>query len=238
MRKYWNFTKGVLMLLLLLFLYAFTSHQSNARPLASLNIDFVEENTLFISKENLDKMLIQNNTYVQCVARDVLDLKALESKISTHSMIEKAEVYIDIKGNLSIEVEQRKPLARVVSNPQFYIDQKGKIMPLSAEFTARVLLVHGLVQESNLESVYTLLKAVDSDSFLKLYTTDVIVDGKGEISMRLRDCSFEILIGDLRNLHQKIANFKAFYQKSKKEKTLENYKTVNLKFDQQVVGIK
>ena len=226
------------MLWLLFFLYAFTSHQSNARQFASLNIDFVGENTLFVSKENLDKMLIQNNTYVKCIARNALDLEALESKISSHSMVEKAEVHINIKGDLNIEVEQRKPLARVVSNPSFYIDQKGKIMPLSAEFTARVLLVHGLVQESNLGPIYALLKVIDSDSFLKLYTTDIWIDKKGEISMRLRDCKFDILIGSIRNIKQKMANFKAFYQKAKKEKILENYKTVNLKFYQQVVGIK
>ena len=53
-------------------------------------------------------------------------------------------------------------------NHKSLIDQKGKIMPLSAEFTARVLLVHGLVQESNLGPIYALLKVIDSDSFLKL----------------------------------------------------------------------
>jgi cell division protein FtsQ len=56
--------------------------------------------------------------------------------------------------------------------------------------------------------------------------------------MRTRDCSFEILIGDLNRLDQKIINFKAFYQKAKKDSLLKDYKQVNLKFNQQVVGIK
>jgi cell division protein FtsQ len=37
---------------------------------------------------------------------------------------------------------------------------------------------------------------------------------------------------------RKITNFKAFYQKAKKDSLLKRYKRVNLKFNQQVVGIK
>jgi cell division protein FtsQ len=65
-----------------------------------------------------------------------------------------------------------------------------------------------------------------------------MIDAQDQISMRTRDCMFEILIGDLDRLDQKITNFKAFYQKAKKDSLLKDYKQVNLKFNQQVVGIK
>jgi cell division protein FtsQ len=111
-------------------------------------------------------------------------------------------------------------------------------MPLSDAYTARVLLVHGKVTESNLEIIYKMIMAVENDPFLKLYTTDLMIDAQDQISMRTRDCTFEILIGDLDRLDQKITNFKAFYQKAKKDSLLKRYKCVNLKFNQQVVGIK
>ena len=54
--------------------------------------------------------------------------------------------------------------------------------------------------------------------------------------MRLLD--FEVLVGTLENLDQKIKNLKAFYQKAKKDKLLGIYKSVNLQFDNQVVCTK
>ena len=238
MRKHWNYIKGLILLTVVLFLYAFTSIRNNDSAIRSVNIDFIGENTLYISKANVDKMLIQNHEYVQCVDKEILDLKALEIKISDNAMIESAEAYLNVKGDLRIEIEQRSPLARVVANPSYYIDRQGKRMPLSEEYSARVLLVHGVDSESYLKAVYKLLKAIDADAFLKLYTTDLMIDADQQISMRLRDCSFEVLIGDLERLDQKIKNFKAFYQKAKKDKLLKRYKTVNLKFNQQVVCIK
>ncbi len=238
MRKYLNYIKGIFMLLLVVFLFAFSSIRNNARTPASINIHFNGENPLFIAASNVDNMLTQNQEYIQCVTKDVLDLKALESTISSHEMIEKAEVFLTVDGGLKIDIEQRKPLARVVSDLSFYIDRQGKPMPLSDAYTARVLLVHGKVTESNLEIIYKMIMAVENDPFLKLYTTDLMIDAQDQISMRTRDCTFEILIGDLDRLDQKITNFKAFYQKAKKDSLLKRYKRVNLKFNQQVVGIK
>ena len=238
MRKYLNYIKGIFMLLLVVFLYTFSSLRNNARTPDSINIHFNGENPLFIDASNIDKMLIQNQEYIQCVTKDVLDLKALESTISSHEMIETSEVYFTVDGGLKIEIEQRKPLARVVSDPSFYIDRQGQPMQLSDAYSARVLLVHGNVKNSNIKIIYQMLMAIENDTFLKLYVTDLIIDTQNQISMRTRDCSFEILIGDLNQLDQKIINFKAFYQKAKKDSLLKDYKQVNLKFNQQVVGIK
>ena len=73
-------------------LFAFSSVRNNARTPASINIHFNGENPLFIGASSVDNMLIQKQEYIQCVTKDVLDLKALESTISSHEMIETAEV--------------------------------------------------------------------------------------------------------------------------------------------------
>ena len=111
-------------------------------------------------------------------------------------------------------------------------------MPLSIEHSARVLLVHGQVDQNNLEIIFEMVNTIQNDSFLKLYITDIFIDSENKISMSLRDCDFKVLVGDLNQLKQKIINLKAFYQIAKKENTLKKYKKVNLKFDKQVIGVK
>ena len=48
MRKHWNYIKGLILLTVVLFLYAFTSIRNNDSAIRSVNIDFIGENTLYI----------------------------------------------------------------------------------------------------------------------------------------------------------------------------------------------
>ncbi len=238
MHKYKNIAKGVLLFTLVVFLYAFSAKRNTDLPIAKTNIEFVGEDHLLISKNIVDKLLIQNQQAVECMPKDILDLNELESKISSHPMIEKAEVYLTVNGEVRVEVAQRKPLARVISEPSFYIDSRGEMMPLSPEHSARVILVYGDVDASNLEAVNELLQYIAQDDFLKLYVTEIIVNEEQQFSLAMRTYDFEVVVGTTKDLDKKMNNFKAFYQKAKKDKLLQTYKTVNLHFDHQVVRTK
>jgi cell division protein FtsQ len=237
MLKYINNIKVIIVLAVVSIFFAFTSSQNNAKPISEVEVSFIGDNNLFISKTKVDKLLIQNNDYIKCVSKDILDLKALENKLSSHDMIENSEVYISINGILKIDIKQRNPYARVISDPSFYIDNNGTKMPLSDNYSARVLLVHGLNDESKIDYVFKLIKTIRDDEFLNLNVTDILIN-KSDISLRVRNCDFEVLVGDLNNLETKIKNFKAFYQKAYRDKILNNYKKVNLQFNNQIVCTK
>lgn len=237
MVKYINNIKVIIVLAVVSIFFAFSSSQNNAKPISEVEVSFIGENNLFISKTKVDKLLIQNNDYIKCVSKDILDLKALENKLSSHDMIENSELYISINGILKIDIKQRNPYARVISDPSFYIDNNGTKMPLSDNYSARVLLVHGLNDESKIDYVFKLIKTIRDDEFLNSNVTDILIN-KSEISLRVRNCNFEVLVGDLNNLETKIKNFKAFYQKAYRDKILNNYKKVNLQFNNQIVCTK
>ena len=237
MVKYINNIKGIIVLAVVSIFFAFSSSQNNAKPISEVEVSFIGDNNLFISKTKVDKLLIQNNDYIKCVSKDILDLKALENKLSSHDMIENSEVYISINGILKIDIKQRNPYARVISDSSFYIDNNGTKMPLSDNYSARVLLVHGLNDESKLDYVFKLIKTIRDDEFLNLNVTDILIN-KSDIRLRVRNCNFEVLVGDLNNLETKIKNFKAFYQKAYRDKILNNYKKVNLQFNNQIVCTK
>ena len=237
MVKYINNIKVIIVLAVVSIFFAFSSSQNNAKPISEVEVSFIGENNLFISKTKVDKLLIQNNDYIKCVSKDILDLKALENKLSSHDMIENSELYISINGILKIDIKQRNPYARVISDPSFYIDNNGTKMPLSDNYSARVLLVHGLNDESKIDYVFKLIKTIRDDEFLNSNVTDILIS-KSDISLRVRNCNFEVLVGDLNNLETKIKNFKAFYQKAYRDKILNNYKKVNLQFNNQIVCTK
>lgn len=238
MRINWKFIKGLFLVGLVLFLYAFSSFKNNIRPISSINVQFTGEDNVFITSEMVNKLLIQSQEKLYFVPKDAIDLRKMEFLLESNDMIKSAQVYLTVNGEVRAKVEQKLPIARVSYGDVFYIDEDGFKMPLSSQHSARVPLVYGIVGEADLETVYKVALTVYNDSFLKTYVTEIHQNENKEISLKLRLLDFEVLVGTLYNLEIKLQNLKAFYQKAKKDTMLDVYKSVNLQFENQVVCTK
>lgn len=222
----------------MVFLYAFSSHKHKQRPLSKLTVKFIGDDNLYISQQAVNKLLIQNEGGVTSVPKEILDLNDLESALIANDMIKTAEVYLAVNGEVTAEIEQRKPIARVNTNASFYIDDEGRYMPLSSFHTARVPLVTGVVHKNELQNVFTIAQKINSDDFLKKHIIEIHQNQDKSITLKTRVLDFEIHLGQLNNLDLKINNLKAFYQKAKKDNALNNYSKVSLQFNNQVVCTK
>ena len=238
MRINLNFIKGLFLLGLVLFLYAFSSFKNNSRLVKNVNIQFMGSNNVFITTEMVNKLLIQSQEKPYFLHKDDIDLRELEFLLESNSMIKSAQVYLTVNGVLMAKVEQKVPIARVQNSEVFYIDDQGFRMPLSTQHRARVPVVYGIVEEEDLKRVYKLALTAYNDTFLKTYLTEIHQNKNKEISLKLRLLDFEVSVGNIDNLEVKLKNLKAFYQKAKKDNMLDIYKSVNLQFDNQVVCTK
>lgn len=219
-------------------LFAFASRKNAEREISKPNVKFVGENNLFLTSQTVSKLLIQNYGSVKNVPKETLDLNLLEKALKSNPMIKNAEVYIAVNGALNADIEQKSPIARVSTNASYYIDDEGNFMPLSENFSARVPLVTGYVEKNNLKNIYIVAKKAKQDEFLKKHVIGIHQDISKGLYLRLRQCDFLVKLGDVNFLDKKINNLKAFYQKSLKEKTLNNYSKVNLQFENQVICTK
>ncbi|WP_317132074.1 cell division protein FtsQ/DivIB [Seonamhaeicola maritimus] len=220
---------------LIVFLYAFASHKNDIRIVSKPSIEFVGENNLYVTQENVSKLLIQNSGGLKNVPKETLALNELERALKSNPMIKSAEVYVAVNGTLNAKVEQKTPIARVSTNASYYIDDEGLFMPLSRNYSARVPLVTGYVEKNNLKNIFKVAQKIKNDDFLKKNVIEIHQSINKVIFLRLRQCEFLVQLGDVKLLDKKVNNLKAFYQKSSKEGTLKDYKKVNLQFDNQVV---
>ena len=237
MKINWNYIKTFLLIGGLFFLFAFAEKRNHARVLSEVNLQFTNSENLYLTEEAVNKLLIQNKVTPKTVGKETLDLNRVETLLEKHEMVENAEVFLTVDGKMGAAITQRKPLARVIGNGNFYIDRKGLKMPLSKYHSARVPLVTG-VTEQQLEEVYPLADFVSKDEFLTKHITELHrrPGGKYEVSMRQLD--FVVVVGTINEIDRKFSNFKAFYQKALKEKKLDAYKKVDLQFGDQVVCTK
>lgn len=238
MRIKYNDIKIIGLILLVGFLFAFSNQRNSVRKVDLKAPVFIGENKLFITDQTVSKLLIQNQRPLTEQPKDIIDLNELEVALNSNSMIKKAEVFMSVEGELYTEIEQKRPIARVSSNASYYIDDDGSYMPLSSNYTARVPLVTGNVNKASLETVYEFASAVDQDEFLKKHVIEIRQNDDNTIDFRIRKSDFTVHLGTLKKLDKKINNFKAFYQKAFKDKILETYTRVDLKFDKQVICTK
>ena len=225
-------------MLLVGFLFAFSKHRNDNRKVANQNIEFLGENKLFVTEATVSKLLIQNQQAVTGQPKEIIDLNELETALNSNPMIKKAEVFMSVNGELSAEIEQKRPIARVSTNASYYIDDEGSYMPLSSNYAARVPLVTGNIKKNDLKTVFQFAKAVDEDEFLKKHVIEIRQNDDKTIDFKIRKSNFTVHLGTLNMLEKKINNFKAFYQKASKDNILNKYSLVNLKFDKQVICTK
>lgn len=238
LRVNYSYIKIVVLLILVVFLFAFSSARNSTRKVSAPEIKFIGEENLFITHENVSKLLIQNQQSVANKPKEIIDLNSLENALTSNPMIKEAQVFIDVEGKITAEIEQKRPIARVSTNASFYIDDTGSYMPLSTNYTARVPLVTGTVYKNELTNVFTIAKKVQQDDFLKKHVVEIHQNENESIDLKFRLSDFTIHLGSLKSLDKKINNLKAFYQKAMRDKTLESYSIVNLKFDNQVICTK
>ena len=235
----WITIRLVLMFGVVIFLFSFTSNRNGNRKLVSSKIIFVEENNPFIKQETVNKLLIEKNGEALAIRKDKLDLNKLENAVNANPMIEKSDVFVTIDGVLKAVVKQKTPIARVFDGQRsFYIDYKGSTMPLSANFTARVPLVFGILNQKNKEALVGLFRKIYDDAFLKKNIIAIQIMPNGSLKMLNRNFDFQIDFGGTINVNQKINNYKAFFQKAIVDSSLYKYKKIDLRFTDQVVCTK
>jgi cell division protein FtsQ len=140
---------------------------------------------------------------------------------------------------LKARVKQKTPIARVLDeNGSFYIDYVGNTMPLSEQYSARVPLITGAVNNDNRRKIAEMFKLVHDDDFLKKNIIGATVSATGNIVLTNRNFNYQIDFGKTINMERKFSNYKAFFQKAVTDSTISKYKIINLKFTQQVVCTK
>ena len=205
----------------------------------------------FIDKQEVDQILQTSSHTLIGRKLEGINIQELENKLRANPFIEFAKVYTEMDGVLRVEVSQRQPILRIMNHydMDFYVDQHGLKIPLSPNFTARVLVANGFIDElftNHVDSLHTKLAKdlfltadfIRKDSLWDAQIAQLYVNKDHEIELIPRVGSQRILIGNADSLQVKFANLMAFYKQVLPKVGWDKYSTINIKYSGQVVGIK
>ncbi|WP_316792277.1 cell division protein FtsQ [Pedobacter frigoris] len=202
----------------------------------------------FIEREEIDAILKQSQGKLIGRKLEDINLEDIEKNIKANPYIAFSTVYADMDGVIHVEIQQRQPILRVINfnSQDFYIDRNGLKMPVSPNFTANVLVANGKIMEHFSGRVDTLITDlardlyktalyIKQDTLWDAQIEQLFVDEKGDMELVPRVGNQRIILGSADSLEVKMRNLLAFYKQAMPKVGWDTYKTINIKYTNQVV---
>lgn len=202
----------------------------------------------FIEIEEIDAILKQSQGDLIGRNLEKINLHQIEKSIAANPYIGFVKVYADMNGTVFVEVKQRQPVLRILSagGQDYYVDSDGLKMPVSPNFTANVLVATGNILEGFNGRVDTLMTSVAKDlyktaMFVKKDTLwdaqieQLHINEKSDIEMVPRVGNQRIILGTAKDIDTKMSNLLAFYKQAMPRVGWNAYRSINLKYVNQIV---
>ncbi len=209
--------------------------------------DLPEGNNLLTKEDVLERL--QKSFVIGLSGQPIgaLDVKQIEAVLEEDPFVKAAEVYINAKNKVHIELKQRVPLLRVIDaeGENYYLDKVGNKMPLSKHFTAKVLVANGSIPphipnflerpKHPLRDLFELTKRILEDDFMEPLVAQIYRDDKGSFTLVPIVGNQNIVFGPYEQVEDKFFRLEQFYLKAVPYTGWNKYKTINLTFKNQVV---
>ena len=249
MRKIWKAGKIGLILILLTGSIGFVEKKYNQKTCISIEVNIRNQyENYFISESDVID-IVTNGGELRIIGEPMADLnlKQIEKELYHNKFIKHAEVFKDLTGRLMINIDQSRPIARLMSDKMSdrYISNKGEVLPLSKHYTARVILIDGAYADNaKLSDLNTnpmdinlldLLNYIGRDKFWKAQIAQLNIDKKGNIKMYTQVSKQVVEFGQAEDIETKFKKLKLFYKEILPAKGWNHYNTVSVKYKNQIV---
>jgi len=235
--------RWLLLVLSLLIILGFSGNYYHNKICQKLHIQIdYNGGNFFLDEQDIQSLLDSSGReFLLNMPYRLINTKQLERRIKANPFVENCSISKKLNGELAVFVQIARPVARVLSPKEsFYLDKKGKKIPLSKKYTPHCLVL-------SLDDVYFDFKTKESDKKLlallnfitsseSLSTQITQIDKKGEnLSMYLLFSNAEIIFGDLNDWESKLKKLEIVYRHILPRKGWNTYKKITLRYHQQVV---
>ena len=231
----------------LVVLMSFIEDKKQELTCTKVKID-ISGNQRYIERSAIDRLLTQNKGRLKGKVLNTLHIHDIENILRANPFIEQAKVYTDMDGSIWVQIKQREPILRILNafNQDFYIDRNGLKMPISTNYTANVLVSNGFIIEAFSNKVDTLKTKIAKDLFTTALFIEkdtlwsqqieqIYVNANAEFELVPRVGDHKIILGSTDSLATKFNNLLLFYKKALPKVGWNTYKTINLKYANQIV---
>ncbi len=248
----------------LLLTMGFVNKQQDSLLCKNLDIKVNQDDEVyFLNKMDIAQLIKNRGDSIVGQPKSTVNVSEIEKALNSHEDIAKAEVFMTIDGDMKVNVKQRKPVLRIINSndDSYYLDDTGKLMPLSGKYTARVIVANGNIQEpysthymytmediandsimkanSMLDELFAMGTYINANEFWKSQVQQIYINKEKDMEIVPLVGDQKIIFGDTTAMHEKFKKLMTFYtQGLNTTGWWDRYSTINLKFKNQIVCTK
>ncbi len=223
------------------------------RQIACSSVEITFSDSLgFVSEENIKSFLVKNYGDYLGQKIDSVGLDRIEKLIESRNAVVNSEAWVSDDGVLHLSITQRAPELRFMDGESgFYVDSEGYIFPLHKSYTADVPVIRGKLpfslpdnfrgyaeRESDrtwINGVQTLYRKLKGNKTWRNMVEDISVTDGGDIAVRMKTGSELFIIGTPDFIDEKLQAMEKYCLKIMPSVGKDVYKSVNLKYKNQII---
>ena len=246
---------GLSTILLACIIAAYIAGVQSRKPLVckGIRIEVLDSaQNSFVTTSDVRKYLDKSYGKLIGMPLDSINLVKVEKAVDSRSAVLKSQAYVTRDSILNITVTQRKPVVRFQKKDGgFYADAEGYIFPLQSSYASHVQIIDGEIplaansgykgdiedpkEKAWFKSVMNVVNFIEGSKTWKGKIVQISVDEKGELILVPREGNEKFLFGQPTSLAEKFGKMEKYYTTIIPEKGSERYRTVDVRFANQIV---
>lgn len=234
MKNKFRILKILITVIIFGFLLSFSLKRFNNKSMEKVSVNLIQTKhpVYFIDEKDIREIVKKSNPEKRI---GDINIPELEKKLNQLPAVDSANVYLNLNGNLHLDIKQRVPVFRLNKNGNdFYVDGKGTEFPISKNYSFPCMLVTGDVDKSEYIKLAELVDKIDRDEFSKKYFIGISKE-KENYNLLTSQGNYKVEIGNLENINLKVKGFKTFVEKHLVYQEPEKYTKISVKYDNQIV---
>lgn len=233
------------------FLLHETREQRSLIACNALSVNFMDS-LRFVSEQDIREYIAASYGDYNGQRLDSVGLARIEEILESKSAVMNTEAWLSDDGTLHLDVTQRAPALRFQNGEKgFYVDDRGYIFPLHPSYTAPVPVVNGSIpvrmeegykgeagsveERMWIQGMLGLNGYITGSKLWKDRISGIDVRDNGDILLTINGRDEIFIFGDSGSTAEKFSKIGKYFDYILPDKGDGYYKTVNVKYNKQIV---
>lgn len=194
----------------------------------------------FITTDEIRGILKRNQLLPEGKELSTINVRRIEETLVKHPFIGNAECYLTSGGKVAIDLYQRVPVLRIISNSgdNYYLDSKGDIMVTPGRPVHVVIATGFIDRKFAKEELYPLAKFLQEHAFWKAQIEQINVTPKQELELVPRVGKHILFLGKPGDYNEKFSKLQTFYNEALNKVGWNKYERISIEFTNQIICTK
>jgi cell division septal protein FtsQ len=197
------------------------------------------EDNYFVSAQDLQLVEVPTG-----INPDSMNFGEIRNRFEKLPYVKQAHISVEPNGTMNISVTERRPVALLVDNSKkIYVDSEGIKLPIVTGKTVDVPILYGFsatpmqdrLQSTSFETAADFLTAVRANDVADATISEIAWSSSNDGIVALTNQNGVKLIFGKGNFDARLRNWEAFYGEVIKQKGIETMRSVDLRFEGQIV---